>query len=160
MIRLEPMDDADFAAFRERAIPRRAAKWVERGIWTEDRALEACREFEARRLPQGRKTPGSHFLKVVEQESGISIGEVWYTAEEQGGKLQFWIEWILIEPDYRRKGHATEVLHMLEATAKDLGADRVGLTVWTDNPNALSLYSKLGYTPANVNMTKSLTTDR
>jgi ribosomal protein S18 acetylase RimI-like enzyme len=156
VIRLEPMDEADFQAFVERSIPRRAAKWIERGIWTEAQALATSRSNYLQRLPKGRDTPGNHFLKVVEPASGSAVGEVWYRAEEQGGKLQFWVEWIQIEPDHRRKGYATDVLRILEETAKERGADRVGLTVWVDNPGALRLYSKLGYSSANVNMTKRL----
>ena len=48
------------------------------------------------------------------------------------------------------------MLRTLEEKARDLGADRIGLTVWSDNPDALRLYSKLGYASANVNMTKQL----
>ena len=150
------MDEADFRSLVDRSIPRRAAKWVERGIWSEAHALEASRQNYARRLPKGRETPGNHFLNIVGPSNDGPIGEVWYQAEEQGGKLQFWIEWIEIRPDFRRKGYATEVLRLLEETARNLGADRIGLTVWTDNPGAMKLYSKLGYSAASVNMTKPL----
>ncbi|HYA70388.1 MAG TPA: GNAT family N-acetyltransferase [Thermoplasmata archaeon] len=156
MVRLEPMSESDFQAFVERAIPRRAAKWVERGMWTESKAIETCRSLYRQWLPNGRDTPGNHFLNVVDPTTGARVGDVWYTAEEQGGKLQFWVEWIEIEPNHRRKGHATEVLRTLEETAHGLGADRIGLTVWADNPSALRLYSRLGYAVASTNMTKGL----
>jgi RimJ/RimL family protein N-acetyltransferase len=156
MIRLEPMWEEDFRAFLDRAIPRRAASWVERGIWTEAESLEASRQRYARLLPNGHETPGHHFLNVVESEGGAPVGEIWYTAEPQGGKVQVWIEWILIEPAFRRKGYAAQALRIVEETARGLGAERIGLTVWTDNPGARSLYSKLGYAEASVNMAKSL----
>jgi len=150
------MDRAEFDALLERAIPRRAAKWVERGIWTQERALETARKNLAKTLPAGLDTPGNHFLKVLSEEDGRSVGEVWYSTEEEGGKVQFWVEWIEIYTEHRRKGYASEVLQRLEEAAARLGADRIGLTVWNDNPNALRLYSKLGYLPANMNLTKRL----
>ena len=156
VIRLEAMDETDFRAFVEKAVPRRAAKWVERGIWTEAKALETSARLYSERLPEGRKTPGNHFANIVDPTAGGHLGEVWYTLEEQGGKLRFWVEWIQVEPQHRRKGYATEVLRTLEEKARTLGADRIGLTVWSDNPYALRLYSKLGYVAANVNMTKRL----
>lgn len=156
VIRLEPMDETEFRAFVGKAIPRRAAKWVERGIWTEAKALETSERLYTQRLPEGRLTPGNQFVNVVDPDRGGHLGEAWYAVEEQGGKLQFWVEWIQIEPEHRRKGYATEALRALEETARELGADRIGLTVWSDNPNAIRLYSKLGYAPASTNMTKRL----
>jgi ribosomal protein S18 acetylase RimI-like enzyme len=154
VLRLEPMDDAAFEAFLRRAVPRRAERWVARGIWTPDRALEASRQAYAEQFPQGRKTPGNCLYDVVDTPSGSVVGEAWYTAREGGGKITFWIEWIAIWPEYRRRGFGSELLGLLEQEALRLGADRTGLTVWTDNPRALALYTKLGYTAANVNMVK------
>lgn len=156
MPRLTPMNDAEFAAFLARAIPRRAATWVQRGIWTEERALEASRAAYQRVLPQGRATPGHHFFHVLDDSTGEPVGEVWYSAEDQGGKLQFWVEWIQIEPEHRRRGLASQVLLDLETTARLAGAERIGLNVWTDNPNAAALYAKLGFQPANMSLVKSL----
>ena len=155
-VRVEPMDEATFREFVERSVPRRAAKWVERGIWAADDALKESLQVYARRLPQGRETPGCHFFTVVDTLHGTRVGEGWYSAKVEGGKLQVWVEWILIEPEQRRKGYATLVLRQIEEEARKRGADRIGLTVWTDNASAMALYAKLGYTPANVNMTKSL----
>jgi len=154
--RLEPMSEEEFQAFLQRQVPRRAAKWVERGIWTEATALEESRRVYDQLLPEGRTTPGNHFLKVVETTRRVPIGEVWYTAVHRGGKQQFWVEWIQIEPDHRRKGFATTVMGILEDLARASGADRVGLTVWEDNPAAARLYAKLGFRSASLNMVKPL----
>lgn len=155
MIRLEPMDDAGFRAFLDRAIPRRAEKWVQRGIWSPDRALEASRQEYAELFPRGRETPHHHFRDVVETASGAVVGEAWYTARESGGKVEFWIQWISIWPEHRRRGYGRELLGLLEEEARRLGAPRSILTVWMDNPGALALYAKLGYTPSNMTLTKS-----
>ncbi len=84
------------------------------------------------------------------------MGETWYTAKEEGGKVQFWVQWLGIDPPYRRRGYATEALGWLEREARKLGSDRLLLTVWMDNPGAIALYSALGYTANNMNMVKRL----
>jgi len=47
-----------------------------------------------------------------------------------------------------------EALRLLENEALGLGADRTGLSVWTDNPEAIALYTKLGYAMVHMRMTK------
>ena len=79
--------------------------------------------------------------------------------KERGGKVHFWIDWIWIERQYRRQGFATATLRILEQEARKLGADRTGLTVRTDNPGAVALYSKLGYANERMQMTKLLDQD-
>jgi len=151
------MDDAGFRAFVERAIPRRAERWVRRGIWDPARAIEASREGYAQAFPQGRLTPHQHLLDVIEQASGARIGEVWCETRETGGKVDFNIQWLYIEPEFRRRGFGAEVLRLLEEDARRRGAERTRLIVWMDNPDAIRLYSKLGYVTQTMGMAKSLT---
>jgi len=92
------MTEEQFQGFLERSIARRAGKWVERGIWSEAKALDACRELYTKRLPQGRSTLHHHFLNIRERDGGARVGEAWYVAEELGGRLQFWVEWLWIDP--------------------------------------------------------------
>ena len=155
MVRLEPMSEADFAQYLARAIPRRAERFASRGIWSEREALDASRETYGRLLPQGVHTPGNHFCHVIDGVSGQRVGEAWYTTRKEGGVLHFWVEWIWIEPEHRRHGYATEALRLLEGEARRLGAPQIGLDVWTDNPGAVELYRKLGYSPALLSMVKA-----
>ena len=145
MVRLEPMNEADFHEFIKRAIPRYATRKVQRGLWVEEVAVETSKTDLARFLPQGKDTPDHHFCNLRDDETGVLVGESWYTASTKGGKVQFWIEWIWVEPPHRRKGYATQALQRLEEEARSLGADRLGLNVWIDNPGAIALYSGLGY---------------
>lgn len=156
MTLLEPMSEVDFGRFLERAIPRRAARYVSRGVWTEAHALEASREFYSRLLPQGLATPNHHFCHVLDEPGKARVGEVWYTAANEGGVVQFWIEWIWIEPECRRRGFAIQALRLLEEEARQRGAARIGLDVWRDNPGAIKLYEKLGYSSVSMSMVKSL----
>ena len=156
MIRLEPMNESEFAQFLERAIPRRAARLVARGVWVEPEAIEASRAAYRRALPQGLSTPDEHLRHIVRVEGGDRVGEVWYSCRTEGGRLQFWVEWISIEPEHRRQGLASAALDLLEAEARRRGAPRIGLDVWIDNPGAIELYRKRGYTTSRAAMVKPL----
>jgi ribosomal protein S18 acetylase RimI-like enzyme len=156
MLRLEPMTEEEFQESLARSIARHASDRARRGLWSEAGALEASRAEYDELLPQGRATPSRHFCTLIDNGTGGRVGETWYTVEERGGKVRFWIEWLWIDPAHRRRGHATEALRRLEAEARTLGADRTGLNVWTDNPGAMELYRKLGYTPASLQMMKPI----
>jgi len=148
------MDEADFDRFVERAVPRRAARLVARGVWAEAEAVPASRAAYRRAFPQGLRTPDEHVCHIVRVADGQRVGEVWYSARLEGGLVQFWIEWIWIEPEHRRQGLATAALEALEAEARRRGAPRLGLDVWMDNPGAVELYRKLGFAISRASMVK------
>jgi len=148
------MNDAEFQESFERTVVRRARDSVQRGIWIEEKAIEAARNELARFIPQGRESPNHHFEKVIDESSGTQVGEVWYFAGEEGGKVRFWVDWLWTDPQMRHRGYATTVLQQLTEEAAKLGADRVGLYVFMDNLDAIALYSKLGFTATVMGMTK------
>jgi ribosomal protein S18 acetylase RimI-like enzyme len=156
MLRLEPMTEAEFSEFVERAVPRRAARMVARGVWAEPRSIEASRAAYRRAFPQGRATPDEHVCHLVRTADGARVGEVWYSTRSEGGLLQFWIEWIWVEPQFRRQGLASAALTLLEEEARQLGAARLGLDVWMDNPGAVELYRRLGYGISRASMVKRI----
>ncbi|MCI4351390.1 MAG: GNAT family N-acetyltransferase [Thermoplasmata archaeon] len=157
VIRLVPMSEREFESSLERAVPRHAAECVRRGLWTESAAVEASRLEFAQLLPQGIRTPHRHFCTAIDAASGAPVGETWYFVQEKGGKTQFWIDWIWIDPRHRRQGHASRVLEHLAEIARVRGADRIGLSVVSDNPGAIALYAKLGYEPFRTQLVKLLT---
>jgi GNAT superfamily N-acetyltransferase len=155
-LRLVAMSAAEFDACLDRAIRRLAIDLERRGIEPAGRALAASRRDFAQLLPEGRKTPNRHFCTVVEGPRGRRVGETWYLAEDRGGRKRFWIDWIWIDPPYRRKGRATRLLGLLERLAADAGATRVGLSVVADNAAARALYAKAGYAPSRLHLEKHL----
>jgi GNAT superfamily N-acetyltransferase len=156
MVQLEPMSDDDVRAFLERAIPRRAERFVARGIWTPGRAQEASREIYRRRFPGGRAPPSERLCHIVAASGPGRVGEVWYSVEELGGVVQFWVEWIWVDPLHRRRGYARGALSSLEEEARRIGAPRMGLDVWLDNPGAVRLYETLGYGPIRMSLVKTV----
>jgi len=156
MVRLVPMNDAEFRESYERTVARRAADSIHRGIWTKEKATEAARAELHVFLPRGRESPDHHFVKVIDESNGKQVGEAWYSAREEGGKVKFWVDWIWTDPQERRRGYATAVLQQLSHEAAKLGADRIGLYVFTDNPHAMALYTKLDFATTVVGMSRPL----
>lgn len=156
LVRLEPMTPTEFGEYLARAIPRRAERMVARGVWTPERAEEASRAGYDRALPQGLATPDQHLCHIVRESDGARVGEVWFSAKDEGGQLQCWVEWIYIAPEHRRRGYAEATLVRLESEVIRRGGRRLGLDVWEDNPGAFALYRKLGYEPVRATLVKSL----
>jgi RimJ/RimL family protein N-acetyltransferase len=156
MVELEPMNEEDFQASKRRGISRDAELRVRLGLWASTDAETASAAEYEELLPQGRKTPHCHFCNILDECDGSRIGETWYNARTQGGKTQFWINWIWVDPSYRRRGYATQLLQLFERLATEVGADRVSLHVEADNAVALALYAKLGYRTTDLNMAKIL----
>ncbi|MCI4369534.1 MAG: GNAT family N-acetyltransferase [Thermoplasmata archaeon] len=156
MIGLEAMTSQEFEESLRSAIARRADDQVQHRIWSNAVASETSRREYAQLLPEGRDTPHFHFCKVIVAETGQRVGETWYSVEEKGGRIQFWLHWLWIDPSHRRRGYATQVFALLEQVARMKGADRVGLSVAADNRDALALYAKLGLQTTNMRMAKWL----
>jgi len=157
MVRLVSMTEEEFRTYLERAVERRAERNVSRGFWKEERAFEAARRDLVDWLPRGFRTPHRHFVHIVDEATGSRLGESCYTVEDRGGKTQFWVDWITIHPELRRKGHATAALEALAHEAARAGADRLNLKVFADNPGAKALYLKLGFVEMATEMVLQLT---
>jgi len=150
------MSEEEFRASLESSIPRHAAIRVEEGRWIEAESLAASRHEFAQVVPQGRDTPNRHFCTIVDDGTGSRVGETWYSVVPQGGKAQFWVDWMWIDPEFRRQGYATQALRLLETEAERRGADRLGLSVRVANEGAVALYSRLGYAASNLHLWKML----
>jgi ribosomal protein S18 acetylase RimI-like enzyme len=156
MIRLEPMSEEEFEASLAQNVARRAEESTALGIWTQEEAEAASRADFDQLLPHGRRTPGFQFRTILEEESGLRVGETWFSAQAIGGKVQFWVNWIWVEPPFRRRGIATSTFRLLEEEAVRAGAERVGLYVHAENEGARALYRRLGFSPTGIRMAKKL----
>jgi GNAT superfamily N-acetyltransferase len=156
VIRLEPMSAAELAAYLARSIPAYAASHVRTGEWSEAGSLERSRTEHERLLPDGVATADHCLRTIVDATNGRRVGEVWYHVRRDGDRPQVWIYWIGIDPEFRRRGYAEATFHVVEDEARRLGAVRIALHVFGDNPGARALYSKLGYVATNVVMAKTL----
>ena len=154
MIELRPMTKDDYERWLPGNIAEYAAEHVKTGRWTAAEAPRKAREEFDRIAPQGMATPDHVFYSIVRTSDGTPVGMLWIHAQRpQQRAYVFNIE---IFAPFRRKGHATQALRLLETEARDMGLTSIGLHVFGHNIAAVGLYGKLGYAPTNINMAKAL----
>lgn len=152
------MEEGEFQASLSREVERYALESARRGIWAPTSAAQASKAEFDQLLPRGRETPGFRFCEVVEEPAGRRVGETWFSMREKGGVVQSWIHWLWIDPPYRRRGLARQVLNTIEQEAAKAGATRIGLYVLSENEGAVALYSAFGFLPDGVRLSKPIQT--
>jgi len=153
MVRLTPMSEEEFRAFEAASIPNYAEENVRSGRWTPAEApARSAAEFR-RLLPEGRSTVDHHFF-VARDDGGQRVGEVWYARLRAEGPPTVFIYWIGVDAPFRRRGHATHMLRLVEEAARALGAAQVGLHVFGDNAGAIETYRRAGFTAVDLVMSK------
>ena len=153
MIRLEPMDEATYAEWRELTVADYAREKIEAGNWPAEGALALAEQSFAELLTDGLATP-RHELRSMVNENGERVGYAWFVPVDRPIGRVAYIYDIAVEPAHRRKGHATQALAEIEAFARDHGLVGVELHVFGDNAGARRLYLEAGYIETNVVMLK------
>jgi len=89
-------------------------------------------------------TTGSSF---VAEEGGKVVG---YVASQRidfmhGVDSLLWIEYIVVQPEFRRQGVGVALLHRLIHHARLSGVDRIYTTINPDNEASIKLHLKVGF---------------
>ena len=154
MVRLVPMTESEFDVYLEKAVPEYAADNVRAGYWSEEEALERARKSYQRFLPQGVKTEHNYLFRIQIEETGEKIGILWM--KHEAPRPHGFIFEIRLDESKRGKGYGKQAMLAIEAVAKGLGIETIGLHVFAHNPAAMQLYKGLGYEVTSQNMVKRL----
>jgi RimJ/RimL family protein N-acetyltransferase len=153
-VTLVDLEGARFYEYREHLVRDYAADKVRAGAWPADEAEErSAREVDGL-LPDGPLTPDHYLYSVRDESVPAEIGNLWVSPRDSGAGRALWIYDIAVHEEYRRRGYAEIILHLVEDKARELGASRVELHVFGHNQAARALYEKLGYTPTGITMAK------
>jgi len=153
VIRLEPMDEPTYQAWREATVRDYAQEKVESGNWLAADALERSEAAFAELLPDGRATAG-HEIRSMVDEAGERVGYAWFVPEDRPFGRTVFIYDIAVDPAHRRKGHAQAALGEIEAYAREHGCVAVQLHVFGGNTGARQLYQRAGFVETDVTMLK------
>ncbi len=159
MSTLVPMRPETYAAFAEAATAGYAQDNVIVGRWSPGEALDQARAELAQLLPQGLATP-NHFICEIQDDSTFErVGMLWYAVVGTEASRSAYVYNIMVEPAFRRRGHARRAFLALEKLARTEGLMSIRLNVFAHNPSAHSLYRSLGYEVTSMGMRRELDGD-
>jgi len=140
-VRLQPMDDAAYAAYREHADEEYAQERFAAGA---DPSIEAARRTAAAQmielLPDGPRTAGQ-LLWTVRDDKGEPTGILWVALRDGFG----FINDISVDETRRGQGIGTQVLRAAAAEMRAAGLDVLALNVFGSNDDARRLYAREGF---------------
>ena len=152
MVRLRPMTEAEFTAFRDLSVE----DYAQQRVAAFNSPLETQREVAARDfaelLPKGVRTPRQH-LWCVEDETSTVVGYLWV---EVNNDHRAFIYYIIMASAQRGRGYGRQTLELLEAELRPHGITHIALNVFSPNRRAAQLYEKVGYQVVSQTMAKAL----
>lgn len=151
MVKLIPMQQADFEWFLEREIRAYAAEHVRNGNWAAEGALERSQKEFEHYLPQGIHSKDQYLYSIVD-ESGNKLGALWVQVK-QGTAFIFDF---VIDEAFRGKGYGKQALAAMDEKLKSMNVESVALHVFGDNITAQELYKKAGFQITDIHMKKTL----
>lgn len=153
MIRLVPMDEATYGAWREESIREYAQEKVDAGTWSEAEALDRSARSYIELLPDGLETAG-HQLRSMVTDEDERVGHAWFAVEDRPIGSVVFIYDIAVYAAHRRKGYAQAALGEIETYARERGCIGVQLHVHGGNAGARQIYLRAGFVETDVTMLK------
>lgn len=145
-LRVRPMTEAEYAAYREASTAAYAHELLASGAAEDAQAAQVeAAETNARVLPQGMQTPGQRFWTVLtpdDREAGL----LWVHFQEQ----QAYIYDIEMRPEMRGHGYGTRALRFASVQARELGIEVLALNVFGHNDAARRLYMREDFVETEV----------
>jgi ribosomal protein S18 acetylase RimI-like enzyme len=152
---LRPITNTEFSTWLSQAITFYATDKVASGAWLEDGAQDRSRREHEALLPEGPDTPNHSIFSILD-ESGATVGAIWFAAETRGDIRVAYVYNILIWPEHRRQGHASRAFQALDRECRRRGFAGIALHVFAHNTAAQNLYARLGFKPTNFNLYRSV----
>jgi len=158
MIKLRKMNQEEFETFSKYSIEHYADDLIKSGMETEEKAYEKSVSGFHQMQPDGLQT-NDNYLYVIENEN-VDIGWIWYQKYPKDNTCGFICDFLIFD-EHKRKGYGKETLKTIEEDAKNNTIKKLALNVFKHNPNAYTLYLKMGYkiirdNPSNTIMEKEI----
>ena len=148
MVTLRTMTEDEFGRFRSYSIDDYADDLAGGTGLSHDKALAAAAQAFDGLLKDGKDTEGQYLMSIDDENSGNSVGWIWYFFEEEGGVRRVWLNDFLIFGSERRKGFASAALSEMEKRAAESGCAESALWVWDRNAAGQRMYRACGYAVA------------
>ncbi|MNN75540.1 putative N-acetyltransferase YycN [compost metagenome] len=118
--------------------------------------MKQSQEEMTRELPRGLSTEGAYLYSIMEADTDIQAGYIWFNVtEERGRKEAFIYDFYVFEP-FQGKGYGKQSLIALDEEARKMNVTKIGLHVFGQNNRAFELYKKMGFLVTDITMSKEL----
>jgi ribosomal protein S18 acetylase RimI-like enzyme len=148
------MTQAQYAEFIEAIGPPYVAERAAADHVSTEVAERYARQQHTRLLPDGHRTTGHRFLRIVSTDSDESVGGIWFWIDVEN--KQGFLYNITVSPRHRRCGFASDALVLVAEMARSAGCTTLGLNVFSSNDGAIALYRKLGFSAVSSYWNKAL----
>jgi GNAT superfamily N-acetyltransferase len=153
-VRLEPMTEAQYAAYRSAGEADYAQSIADSGLLPEVEARQKAADDFAKLLPDGLRTVGHHLWNAYDGDT--AIGMLWIRIEEKSdGPHAFGFDFSVRE-EVRRHGYGRAIIVAAEKVCRELGVVSIELNVFGPNVAARTLYEQMGFEVTAVQMRKLL----
>ncbi len=141
----------EFDPWADRSVRGFTGRLVDAGMMSSEEAADYARRQFSELLPSGIATP-LHLLRTVREVAPGEpvVGHLWVRVapvQPPATGVDGYVFDIELAEDARGRGLGTATMLAAEQLARDLGADRMRLTVFTMDAPARRMYERLGYAP-------------
>ena len=153
-VRLEPMTEEQYRAYREFADENYARDIAESGAMSYADAVQKSADDFGRLLPKGLATPDHYFWTAYDGQT--EVGVLWLRIEQKADGLQAFGFDFRVVPELRRHGYGRAMMVAAEQICRERGVVSIGLNVFGFNAGARSLYEQMGFEVTAIQMKKRL----
>ncbi|QDV86082.1 GNAT family acetyltransferase [Planctomycetes bacterium TBK1r] len=86
----------------------------------------------------------------------MSVQSEWFLVGELDGQMiatvmagydghRGWINYLAVDPDHRRGGHARAIMQHAERLLREAGCPKINLQIRKDNADAIAFYERIGF---------------
>jgi len=140
---LVPMSEPEYAEYIELSVARYAEALSRAGDLDAAASLQCAATHMEALLPDGRLTPGHHFMNLV--RDGDVLGALWFHEQLDESPPRLFLFDVRVRPESRGGGVGTAAMATLEAEARRRGVSQLMLSVFFHNAGAIRLYERLGF---------------
>ena len=156
MVRLVPMNESEFQAYREVGSAQYMRASLKADRWPAGETLLATERVSQHPLLEDLTSPNQYLLMIEDELFGFKVGLLWFEVRDEGaGPIAFVYDMRIFE-QFRRRHYGTYAFRALEAYVHRLGLTTIRFHVFGDNLAARTMYEKLGFITTDVVMEKTL----
>lgn len=155
-LRLRPMTQEEYAAYRERSEHDYAQEMAASGQLDLHAAVKRSAVEFSELLPAGLESPGMHLWTAETGDPAEVAGIGWIELRQRASGVSAWVYDVKVDAARRGQGLGRALMEALHQAAVELGATSISLNVFGHNTTAIHLYDSLGYAVTAQQMKRDL----